>query len=377
MDLQKLEQLSSSSGIPLDLLSRSIQARAEAAGVSSDDILNNWSGGEPLTTTTQSEPPENKIEEVSVEPQQNEPEVQTKEEPAVKESDSENVIEESLGVTTIVIEDAPPPVPLSQKIFKSLKYGLGFGILCGFIQGLVTSSYLYDGLVLEAETQNLISEYNTVSFVLIISLTTAFISSLNALNIKKFLERNFQGYGVLTNDKESIFTGIGLGLVFGSSSAFFIVNSVGQTIEGILPEDPVINLISVSSAFWRIVIMSAFIQSLIAVLTMILGIPKGLDLDDLIEANKIRNRIVGSIIIPLGSIVVGGIVAVSVAQIFLNFHDYAPLFALIISAAILLFASVMSSAPKIRITRSEVIIASVGVITLIVIIASVAASQNL
>ena len=38
MDGQKLEQLSSSSGIPLDLLSRSIQARAEATGVSSDDI---------------------------------------------------------------------------------------------------------------------------------------------------------------------------------------------------------------------------------------------------------------------------------------------------------------------------------------------------
>ena len=167
-----------------------------------------------------------------------------------------------------------------------------------------------------------------------------------------------------------------MGLVFGSSSAFFIVNSVGQTIVGILPEDPVINLISVGSAFWRIVLMSAIIQSLIAILTMILGIPKGLDLDDLIEANRIRNRIVGSIIIPLGSIVVGGIIAVSIAQIFLNFHEYAPLFALIISAAILLFASVMSSAPKIRITRSEVIIASVGVITLIVIIASVAASQS-
>ena len=240
----------------------------------------------------------------------------------------------------------------------------------------MTSSYLYDGLILEAETQNLISEYNTVSFVLIISLTTAFLGALNSLNIKKFLDRNFQGFGVLTNDKESIYTGVGLGLVFGSSSGFFIVNSVGQTIVGILPEDPVVNLINVGSAFWRIVLMSAIIQSLIAILTMILGIPKGLDLDDLIEANRIRNRIVGSIIIPLGSIVVGGIIAVSIAQIFLNFHEYAPLFALIISAAILLFASVMSSAPKIRITRSEVIIASVGVITLIVIIASVAASQS-
>ena len=376
MDLQKLEQLSNSSGIPIDLLSRSIQARAEAAGVSSDDILNNWSGGEPIVATNEKVSDTTKVEDVNIETQQDTSEVHIEEELVKEDTDSNNVAEDITGSTTIVLEEAPPPVPLSQKIFKSLKYGLGYGLIAGFIQGLVTSSYLYDGLILEAETQNLISEYNTVSFVLIISLTTAFLGALNSLNIKKFLERNFLGFGVLTNDKESIYTGVGLGLVFGSSSAFFIVNSVGQTIVGILPEDPVINLISVGSAFWRIVLMSAIIQSLIAILTMILGIPKGLDLDDLIEANKIRNRIVGSIIIPLGSIVVGGIIAVSIAQIFLNFHEYAPLFALIISAAILLFASVMSSAPKIRITRSEVIIASVGVITLIVIIASVAASQS-
>ena len=43
---------------------------------------------------------------------------------------------------------------------------------------------------------------------------------------------------------------------------------------------------------------------------------------------------------------------------------------------LLLFASVMSAAPKIKITRSEVLIASAGVLTLIVIIASVAASQH-
>lgn len=376
MDLQKLEQLSNSSGIPLDLLSRSIQARAEAAGVTSDDILNNWSGGEPIVTTNEKISDSTEVENTVIEPEQEISALPIEEESVKEDLDPDDTDVNSTGLTTIIIEEAPPPVPLSQKIFKSLKYGLGFGLIAGFIQGLVTSSYLYDGLILEAETQNLISEYNTVSFILIISLTTAFLGALNSLNIKKFLERNFLGFGVLTNDKESIYTGVGLGLVFGSSSAFFIVNSVGQTIEGILPEDPVVNLISVGSAFWRIVLMSAMIQSLIAILTMILGIPKGLDLDDLIEANKIRNRIVGSIIIPLGSIVVGGIIAVSIAQIFLNFHEYAPLFALIISAAILLFASVMSSAPKIRITKSEVIIASVGVITLIVIIASVAASQS-
>ena len=371
MDGQKLEQLSSSSGIPLDLLSRSIQARAEASGVTSDDILNSWSGGDavpaPTAVVTAAEEKEIVVEE----------QVATSEiEEVIEDLPAEVQVEEVSAVTTLLIEDAPPPVSISQKILKSLKYGLGFGVLAGFIQGLLASSYLYDGLVLEAETQKLIAEYNTVSFVLIVSLTTAFIGAINSLNIKKFLDTNFEGFGVLTNDRESIYTGVGLGLVFGSSSAFYVINSIGQSIEGILPEDPVTNLISVGGAFWRIVILATIIQATISVLTMILGVPKGLESDENIEANKIRNRIVGSIVIPLGSIVVGGVIAVAIAQVFLNFHEYAPLFALIISAAILLFASVMSSAPKIKITRNEVLIASAGVITLIIIIASVAASQH-
>ena len=168
MDLQKLEQLSNSSRIPIDLLSRSIQARAEAAGVSSDDILNNWSGGEPIVVTNEKVSDTTKVEDVNIEPQQDASEVPIEEELVKEDTDSNNVAEDITGLTTIVLEEAPPPVPLSQKIFKSLKYGLGYGLIAGFIQGLVTSSYLYDGLILEAETQNLISEYNTVSFLSLI-----------------------------------------------------------------------------------------------------------------------------------------------------------------------------------------------------------------
>ena len=60
---------------------------------------------------------------------------------------------------------------------------------------------------------------------------------------------------------------------------------------------------------------------------MLLGVPKGLEDFEDSEAQKIRQRIVGSIVIPLGSIVVGGLIAVAIAQVFLNFHEYAPLFA--------------------------------------------------
>ena len=377
MDEKQLEQLSSSSGIPLELLSRSIQARAESSGVTPADILNSWSGGEAIDPIPASKEEVNVVEEAANEiPDNTNNADETTEEQLEETVFEESVIQEIASSVAVMLEDIPPPVTISQKIIKSLRYGLSFGVVAGFIQGLVASSYLYDGLILEAETQNLIAEYSPISFVAIVSLSTAFFSILNSLNLKKILDSNFEGFGVLTTDRESIYTGAGLGLVFGSSIAFYVINSIGQRIEGILPEDPVINLISVSGALWRIVILSAIIQALVSIISMLLGVPKGLEKYEDLEANKIRSRIVGSIVIPLGSIVVGGIIAVAIAQIFLNFHEYAPLFALIISAAILLFASVMSSAPKIKITRSEVLIASAGVLTLIIIIASVAASQH-
>ena len=377
MDEKQLEQLSSSSGIPLELLSRSIQARAESSGVTPADILNSWSGGEAIDPIPASKEEVNVVEEAANEiPDNTNNADETTEEQLEETVFEESVNQEIASSVAVMLEDIPPPVTISQKIIKSLRYGLSFGVVAGFIQGLVASSYLYDGLILEAETQNLIAEYSPISFVAIVSLSTAFFSILNSLNLKKILDSNFEGFGVLTTDRESIYTGAGLGLVFGSSIAFYVINSIGQRIEGILPEDPVINLISVSGALWRIVILSAIIQALVSIISMLLGVPKGLDRYEDLEANKIRSRIVGSIVIPLGSIVVGGIIAVAIAQIFLNFHEYAPLFALIISAAILLFASVMSSAPKIKITRSEVLIASAGVLTLIIIIASVAASQH-
>ena len=377
MDEKQLEQLSSSSGIPLELLSRSIQARAESSGVTPADILNSWSGGEAIDPIPASKEEVNVVEEAANEiPDNTNNADETTEEQLEETVFEESVNQEIASSVAVMLEDIPPPVTISQKIIKSLRYGLSFGVVAGFIQGLVASSYLYDGLILEAETQNLIAEYSPISFVAIVSLSTAFFSILNSLNLKKILDSNFEGFGVLTTDRESIYTGAGLGLVFGSSIAFYVINSIGQRIEGILPEDPVINLISVSGALWRIVILSAIIQALVSIISMLLGVPKGLEKYEALEANKIRSRIVGSIVIPLGSIVVGGIIAVAIAQIFLNFHEYAPLFALIISAAILLFASVMSSAPKIKITRSEVLIASAGVLTLIIIIASVAASQH-
>ena len=352
MDEKLVEQISTATGVPQELVSRSAQARAEANGVDINAILNSWSSGEaPSVSST---PVETVVEEAPV----------------------ETVVEEAPVETMVdyVDEDVVPPAQLGEKIFRALQYGAIYGIVAAFIQAFIVSSYLYEGLILEAETLNLI--YVPTQYILNIALTTTLFAIINSVNLKKVLEKNYEGFGILTNDRESVFLGIGLGLIFGSSVGFLITSSIGVTIEAILEDDVTTHLIPVMGSFWRIVLFSTLSQAIIAAIGILLGVPKGLDIYELKEANIIRNRVTGSIVIPLGAILFGGVISVLISQVFINFHDYAPLFALIISAAILLFASVMSSAPKIKITRSEVLIASAGVITLIVIIASVASTQN-
>jgi len=374
MDEKLLEQLSSSSGIPQLLLSRSIQARAEASGTNPNEVLNSWLGGEPIQNSVSVVNENVTVPEVVAENETPILEDSVAEELASTEEES---IESEIVKSTVLTEEKiEPPIELGKKIQKSLKYGSLFGLIVGFLEAIFISSFLFEGLILEAETQNIISQYNSISFLLVITLGFSIFGMLNSINIKKYFETNFSGYSIHSSDRESIITGAGLGLIFGAISAFYIINSVGQTIEAILPEDPIVNLINVRGAFWRVVILSSLVQAIISSLSMILGVPKGLENEEFLEAEKVRKRIIGSVLLPLASIIFGGLIAFGISQVFLNFHELAPLFALIISAAILIFASVISSAPKIKVTKTEFIIAFSGILILIIIIGSIAASQH-
>ena len=89
-----------------------------------------------------------------------------------------------------------------------------------------------------------------------------------------------------------------------------------------------------------------------------------------------RNRINGSFLLPIGAILSGGTIAFLISRIFLSFHSYAPLLAIIISAAILLFAGLISSAPNIKVTKTEIWISLLGILILIVVTSSIAYVQH-
>jgi len=380
MDEKLIEEISNTTGVPQMLVSRSAQARAEANGVDVNSILSSWSTGSPAAPVATEVVEEAPVATEVVEEAPVATEV-VEEAPVATEVVEEapvatEVVEEAPVATEVVEEVIEPPADLFSKVARALQYGSLFGIVSGFIQAIAISTYLYDGLILESETFNLITEYKKTTYIIALALLTTFFAVLNTVNVKKLLESNFIGHGVKTTDRESIFQGIGMGLMFGSVTGFYITSSIGQTIEPILPEDPTVFLLPVFGSFWRIILVSTVFQAIISVLSIVLGVPKGLEFFEEEEAVIIRNRITGSAVIPLSAILVGGLIAALISQVFINFHDYAPLFALIISAAILIFSALMSAGPKIKITKNEVLITALGLITLTVIIASVAASQH-
>ena len=372
MDESLLKAVSQHMDVPEGLISRSAQARAEANGTGIDDVLNAWLGGGTVD-----------VQETSPKVQEEIEEIQEEIEPIIEEEVSkvqEDTIEEALSpikdVVQTLVEEAPPPVGLSIKLYKSLKIGLIFGLVSGMVQAFIIGNTLFEGVYLDPETTSVISEYSRNKFVLTIALTTSIFSIFNAVISKKFLDSSYEGFGMETSDRESVLLGLGLGLFFGTLYSIVITNSIGSIVEGVLEEDLTLTYIPVFSALSKICIFSLFTQIFVTSIGQVFGIPKGLAGREREEVVKMRNRINGSFLLPIGSILSGGTIAFLISRVFLNFHSYAPLLAMIISAAILLFAGLISSAPNIKVTRTEVLVSLLGILILIVVTSSIAYVQH-
>ena len=373
MDESLLKTVSQHMNVPETLISRSASARAVANGSSTDDVLKAWLGGEAVqaleTTPTI---PEEETTEVAIEPILERETEQVQEETSVEVLEKPHMKEEVL----IPTQELVPPVGLIIKLYKSLKIGFIFGLACGLIQAFIIGNTLFDGVYLDPDSTIVISEYSKIKFVLTISLTTAFFSIFNTIVSKKNLDASSDGFGIETNDKESLLLGIGLGLTFGTLYALAITNNIGVVVEGVLEGDSTLTYIPVFGALLRIGIYSVIAQIFVTSIGQAFGIPKGLGEEEREEVIKIRNRISGSVILPLSAIFGGGTIAFLISRIFLNFHSYAPLLAIVISAAILLFASLMSSAPNIKVTKTEIWVSLLGLLILIVVISSIAYVQH-
>ena len=274
MDESLLQAVSQHMNVPSVLISRSASARAEANGTDVDDVLKAWLGGEQVVEAA--------------------PQVAVVEEEVA-------VVEEEVAVQ-VIKEEAPPPVGLVIRLYKSIGLGFIFGILSGIVQVFIVGNTFFEGVYLDPDSTSIIAEYSTTRFIFTVALTTAIFSIFNMTISKKNLDSSYEGFGIETSDRESAFLGLGLGLVFGAIYSAVIVNSIGTVVEGVLEDEPTLFYIPVFAALIRIALYSLISQIFITALGQVFGVPKGLSLEERSEVVKIRDRINGSIILPLGAV---------------------------------------------------------------------------
>ena len=83
---------------PVDLVQRSAEARAAASGVSVDDVLNSWAGGESVAASA------------------------PKEEAQVQEAPKEEVVEEATVEEEAPVEEAPVAAAVTRQVTKSVSF---------------------------------------------------------------------------------------------------------------------------------------------------------------------------------------------------------------------------------------------------------------
>ena len=160
MDESLVKAVSQHMGVPETLVSRSAEARAQANNSDVNDVLNAWLGG-------------SSVEIIETET----PEVEEAKEPVVNEDEivEEEITDEAIEDTTIsaqeesvayeeefvdlIVEELPPPVGLSIKLYKSLKIGAIFGIVTGLFQAFLLGNTLFEGVYLDQESFSVISQY--------------------------------------------------------------------------------------------------------------------------------------------------------------------------------------------------------------------------
>ena len=129
-------------GAPIDLVQRSAEARAQASGISVDDVLNSWAGGESVATSA------------------------PKEEVPVEEAPKEEVPVEEAPKEEVPVEEAPKEeVPVIAAVTK---------------QVTKTISFANETMGIKINSENLLPKWLNFSFIIIpIFILIGLISSSN------------------------------------------------------------------------------------------------------------------------------------------------------------------------------------------------------
>jgi MFS family permease len=348
-------------GVPAELVRRSAEARAQALGVSVEEVLQSWSGGgSPAATPAPAPPPAAAEPAPAAEP---EPEIAAAAVPAVAAAAPPAPI--AVAAPMEVLEPALEPAPLGDRVRLAATAGAAIGLVAGVVLALAVSPLLVDRATILGEDPYRAGVGVTLPWMIVVTaVASAVFGSLIAM-ASRLVPAWFHPEMTLRGSTGAAgWLGALVGAVLGAIAAPLTSGLTGETIEtGVI--------LSVRGALLAVLIGGAILGALVAAVIQLFGEPVVLPAEIEEESTVVKRRLAGSVLIPLAGLGAIALLVLPFALLLLEFHSVAPALAIVAAVGILTFAFLAAYQPGLRITRGEFILAAagIGIVLLFIVLA--------
>lgn len=353
------------SGAPEELVVRSAQARAQAQGISVDEVLAAWAGEGGLNPSAAAAEPAT-APAPAVEP--------------VAEAAAE--VDEPVAVQPAAAVAAPPPAaPLAvleaekepevepgtvgERLRVAAKVGALTGAVLGLFAAAISAPLVLSRLATVGDPAAPAIEVTPLAAALALGVVSAVFGGVIAVVARGaggFISAGHAMRGRVTGT--AVLGGL-LGFVLGVTGMGILASLNAEGVDGTV-------LLSVRSTVIGLVLGGAVFGAITAVITQALGQPQHLA-DEEQASEQVRRRLSNAIFVPLLVAAFIALFVIPVGTVLVRYPSFAPWIAILVAGLILTFSSLMASRPNLRVTRGEVLTAAAGIGIVIVFLALLAA----
>ena len=354
--------------VPESLVQRSAAARAAANGTADDDVLSAWAGGAPVAAaaSTPAVEPAVPVPTPTAKPEEAAPAapVAIIEIPQTAPAPRQTALEPE--------EESLEPVPLRHRIRTASKVGAWAGAALGLLGFLVATAFWAGNSTLIGEgPYTPVVVTSTTGVVIGAALVSVVFGAIVAGLSRSATGWANPGMRLSTPASATVWMGAIIGLVLGVIAGALLANGVGTTVEG----DVTLTQLPVLSTLAIMAIGGAVLGGLTAAVTQAVGIPVALEDGAEEEIRRVKGRLTGALSIPMGGLILLLLLVLPVAWALIQSNHLtdlgAPIVGILVAGGILAFASLAGNRPNIRLSFGEVMVAVIGIGTVLIVILAV------
>jgi hypothetical protein len=356
--------------VPEPLVERSAAARATANGTSVDDVLSAWAGGAPATGSAPAPTPAPPAEEEAPPAEEAAAEAPA---PAPAPVTEPEVVAPAAAVVVAEPEPEVPlePVPLRRRVRTAIRVGAWTGAGLGLIGFVVASNWWAPtATVTGEETFTPVIQASSNGVIIGAALISVVFGAVIASLSRAAASWANPGMQLSSKPSSTFWVGALIGVALGIAAGA-VLTGLGTPVEGVegavqLPVLPTVGVMAIGGAL---------LGGLTAAITQTTGVPVAVADGDSEEIATVRKRLGWAFGVPLTGLLLLLILVLPFAWALIESNHLtsggAAIIGILTAGGILGFASLAGSKPNIKLSFGEVMVAVIGIGTIVVFVLAV------